>query len=389
VEPAYPSTGSYPGCRSASGERISSPLDDAIGAEQRWLEGQATESDWPTLPIWPSRRRRGIRLGPAAREDDELTTRIAVPDVYIDENAIGTLVDHLADLGRGSIDEWLLNLAHYLLAWTVRANNGPPEDGEDHDREHRPDRWNAHFFYFLGFLCGAVAFERSQPLFLEPIIRLNDEAFHDALAPLLNGLDQATPLDRSGNPAQPAAVRALFAERLIRGRHWCYLAKEKSFAVEIHLGRALCAMFFHTPRMGVADPRPYLPPRCQRLPEFMPALVRVVGAAPLSGYVTDLFLGLIATYPTASLLRGLVQAASAWATAFGADPEFWLEEQFGHRICAWVDQVLSNDAKAFGDTPELRDELIRCLDFMISAGVTQAHDLEMRITRSDESPCGS
>jgi hypothetical protein len=88
-------------------------------------------------------------------------------------------------------------------------------------------------------------------------------------------------------------------------------------------------------------------------------------------------------------MRGLVQAASAWATAFGADPEFWLEKQFGHRICAWVDQVLSNDAKAFGDTPELRDELIRCLDFMISAGVTQAHELEMRITRSDESPCGS
>jgi hypothetical protein len=72
---------------------------------------------------------------------------------------------------------------------------------------------------------------------------------------------------------------------------------------------------------------------------------------------------------TASLMRGLVQAASVRATAFGADPEFWLEKQFGHRICAWVDQVLSNDAKAFGDTPELRDELIRCLDFMISAGM--------------------
>lgn len=186
-----------------AGKEYRRHLDDAIGAEQRWLEGQATEPDWPTLPIWPSRRRRGIRLGPAAWEDDELTTRIAVPDVYIDENAIGTLVDHLADLGRGSVDEWRLNLAHHLLAWTDRANNGPPEDGEDHDREHRPDRWNAHFFYFLGFLCGAVAFERSQPLFLEPIIRLNDEAFHDALAPLLNGLDQATPLDRSGIRRSP------------------------------------------------------------------------------------------------------------------------------------------------------------------------------------------
>jgi hypothetical protein len=73
----------------------------------------------------------------------------------------------------------------------------------------------------------------------------------------------------------------------------------------------------------------------------------------------------------------LVQAASVWATAFGVDPEFWLEKQFGHRICAWVDQALSNDAKAFGDTPELRDELIRRLDFMTSAGVAQAHELEM------------
>jgi len=44
----------------------------------------------------------------------------------------------------------------------------------------------------------------------------------------------------------------------------------------------------------------------------------------------------------------VTDAANAWTTAFGADPEFWLEEQFGHRICAWVDQVLSNDAKAFG-----------------------------------------
>jgi len=33
----------------------------------------------------------------------------------------------------------------------------------------------------------------------------------------------------------------------------------------------------------------------------------------------------------------LVQAASVWATAFGVDPEFWLEKQFGHRICARVD----------------------------------------------------
>src|ERR1700682_2511889 len=29
----------------------------------------------------------------------------------------------------------------------------------------------------------------------------------------------------------------------------------------------------------------------------------------------------------------VTDAASAWTTAFGADPEFWLEEQFGHRIC--------------------------------------------------------
>jgi hypothetical protein len=47
-----------------AGKEYRRHLDDAIGAEQRRLEGQATESDWPTLPIWPSRPGVGSGLVP-------------------------------------------------------------------------------------------------------------------------------------------------------------------------------------------------------------------------------------------------------------------------------------------------------------------------------------
>jgi hypothetical protein len=120
------------------------------------------------------------------------------------------------------------------------------------------------------------------------------------------------------------------------------------------------------------------PARCPRLPEFMPTSVGLVSDAPLSGYVADLFLGLIAAYPTASIMPYIVHAAGVWVKAFGVDPEFWSERQFGHRICSWVDQVLGSDANALRDTLEIRDELLRYLDLMITSGVAQARDLEMR-----------
>jgi hypothetical protein len=351
-------------------------VSDAVNAELRWLAGAGSEPAWPGLPLWPSRRRRGIRLGPPLESDEAPEISRAPEDVYIDEIAVGNLVRHLA---RGVTHDWIVDLAQRLLAWTIEANNGPAEEGEDRDREHRPYQWNSEFFDFLGVVCARLPFTRSQGEFLAPITRLNEEAFYDAVGPFLNGFDRGTPVDSAGGASQPDAVRDLLVTDLMGRSRWRWRSDEKSFTTEMHLGHALHALFFHSPDM-VGGPRAYLPTRCPRLPEFMPTLMRLVAGAPKSGYVAGLFLSLLETSPTASLLPFMVQATTAWSGGIGVDPDFWAEKLIGPRACAWIEQALDNDSREIINSPGLRQELMRSLDVMVRSGVTQARALETRIT---------
>ena len=135
---------------------------------------------------------------------------------------------------------------------------------------------------------------------------LHETAFRDALPAFLNGLDQTTPIGAEGD-LPVVAVRRMFAKHLIRGRRWQYRSQEKSLTAEIHLGHALCAMFFHTPRLGIAEPRAHVPDRWQLLPICMPVFDGLVAAAPLSGYVADLFLKIVETSPTGPVLPYVVR----------------------------------------------------------------------------------
>jgi len=354
-------------------------VSEAIAAEEAWLAGGRGEPEWPDLARWPSRRRRHIRIGSALSVEDRVPEEM-LPETYLDERTLRHFVGHLATLAQSSVDEWLVGLARRLLAWTIEANNGP--NGGEEEREGRPYEWNSEFFDFLGVLCGPLAYERSRTLFLEPVTMLHDGAYYDAAQSFLNGFDRATSIDPANSAAKPVAVRALVAERLMRGRCWRRVTEKKSSSAEVHLGHALHALFFHHPLMG-GKGRPYLPERCARLPEFMPTLTAVVVAAPLSGYVAWLFLGLIETYPGAALLPYMVKAAAAWANARGVDPVFWSEQQAGRRVCAWITAVLDEDPDSLRRVPGLREPLMTSLDIMIRSGVTQARDLEILVTAAE------
>ena len=103
-----------------------------------------------------------------------------------------------------------------------------------------------------------------------------------------------------------------FAAHLLQGHRWQYWCQDKSLSAEIRLGYALCAMFLHTPRMGLAEPHAYVPDRWHLLPTLMPIFDSLVAAAPLSGYVTDLFLKVAKTSPSGTLLPHIINAAGIW-----------------------------------------------------------------------------
>jgi hypothetical protein len=352
-------------------------IADAIEAERRWLAGINEEPAWPALAPWHSRRRRSFRIGRHIVEEDSQMPRVPIPEMYVDEYALGILAGHLVPLALDEVPEWLISLADHFRGWTIEANNGPPGDDEG-GRDNRPYAWNIGYFDFLGILCATLPFEQARSLFIEPIMVLHEDALHEAMAAFLRGFDRATLAIDTPEPENPVGVRSLFVEQLRGSRAMRHLNDRASFSAETHLGDALHALFYQ-PSRWLQAARAYVPDRWEGLLESMPLLTSVVTLAPKSGYVAGLFLTLMESSPRAALLPYMVDAVTAWCKAYGVGTRFWNEYQVGHRICEWIEGALNDNSDLATVLPRVRDDLGKCLDVLIRSGVAPARALEARI----------
>jgi len=356
-------------------------IDAAITIERRWLDGEGAEPSWPELASWQSRPRRGIRLGNDGHiEDDDDDDE--PPSHYVDEQAIAKLAHHLIRFTISDVPVWVKDLALHFMAWTDEAN-GP--HGEDvRERDHRPDTWNIAFFDFIGVLSVALPHSEVVDLFLNPIVKFNDEAFHDVMASFLRGYDRATVATDTKAPENPVAVRALLADRIKRTWNYRRLGREKGFTSETHAGDALNAMFYQPSRWANTG-RPTIPDNWSGLQTSMATLTELVVGAPTSGYLASLFLNLVESSQDKGLIPFVIEAMTAWCSAYGVDRNFWAEKNIGSRVCAWLDILLAKDAGAHDLTEDVADELFKCLDIFIRSGVAQARVVEEKITHLEGS----
>jgi hypothetical protein len=350
-------------------------IETSIAAEIRWLDAAAGEPTWPELPAWLSRPRRGIRIGDWSEEDDEELGE-EERDYYADEHALGALAGHLIPLTVGELPPWVVALAVHLMRWTDQANG--PHGENARERDNRPHAWNNRFFDFLGILCVALPHDDVVAMFLEPITRFNDEAFHDAMAEFLRGFDRAVQATDTKKPENPVAVRALLAARIRQSWNFQRLGREKGWTSETHAGDALHAMFYQ-PYHLASRGRPSIPDNWNGLDATMPTVTALVVEAPASGYLAGLFLNLVESSPRAALLPFVVQATTAWCYAYGVDTNFWSEKNIGSRVCAWLDHTNVADSASTIILLEVADDLLKSLDIMIQSGIAQARDVEERI----------
>ncbi|UUO65526.1 hypothetical protein DCM83_10120 [Bradyrhizobium betae] len=354
-------------------------IDAAIAVEQNWLDGGGTEPPWPELASWPSRSRRGSRLGDDGRIDDDDDGER--PRHYVHEQAIAKLAHHLIRFTIKDVPVWVKHLAVHLMAWTDEANGPHGEDVRAPD--HRPNTWNIAFFDFVGVLSVALSHSEVVDLFLKRIIGFNDDAFHDAMASFLRGYDRATVATDTKTPENPADVRKLLADRIKRTWNYRRLGREKGFTSETHAGDALTAMFYQPSRWAGSD-RPTIPNNWHDLPTTMPTLTNIVVGAPTSGYIAALFLNLIESSRDKALIPFVVRALTAWCSAYGVDRNFWAERNIGSRVCAWCDEALTKDATARATLTERADDLFRCLDILVQSGVAQARIIEDKLVGPEE-----
>jgi len=350
-------------------------VDAGTEAEQCWLDGERAEPAWPPLASWRSRPRRGIRLGDDGHiEDDDAEDE--PPSHYVDERPIGRLFQHLIPFTMNDLPVWVKDFTVHFMAWTDAANG--PHGDEARERDHRPGTWNMEFFDFVGVLSVALPHSEVVDLFLNPIVRFNDEAFHDVVASFLRGYDRAMLATDTKDPENPGAVRTLLADRIKRGRNYRRLGHEKGFTSETHAGDALNAIFYQLSRWANGG-RPTIPVNWSGLRTTMATLTDIVVGVPTSGYVAGLFLNLVETSHDKTLIPFVMQAMAAWCSAYGVDRNFWAEKNMGSRACAWFDSALTNDPAAHAVLANTANELFECLDILVQSGVAQARILEEKI----------
>ena len=149
--------------------------------------------------------------------------------------------------------------------------------------------------------------------------------------------------------------------------------------METHAGDAVTAMFYQ-PSPFMNRGQPSVPGNWDGLDATVGILTDLAVGALTSGYIAVLYLNLIGASPRAALLPYVVKAATAWCSGYGSDTNFWSERDIGHRLCAWLDTTMANDPIAAIRISEVRDDLLRCLDILIQSGVSQASEIEVRIS---------
>jgi hypothetical protein len=361
----------YPVAEKRHKAELATKIATRIDREKSWLSEGDAEPNWPALPNWTTRKRRGVRIGgPAVIEPDETP-----PIVVADEHALGELAQHLVPLTIGDSSVWLIELADRLMKWTDPANGRHGQD--ERDRDNRPTVWNAAFFDFLGVLSVALPHGDVITKYLRPMAGFNDEAFFDCAAGFLRGFDRAAYAPDTLKSDNPTAIRVAIADRMKQSRSFKRLAREKSFTSESHLADLLSAFFYHPANLTLSN-RPSFPLGWGGISETMGTLTDLVIAAPTSGYLATALLNVLDAARRPELLPFVVKVLSAWGSAYGVNTNFWLERDIGPRVCAWLDQILVAASTATIGT-DVRAELSQCLDVMIRSGVGQARGIEAKL----------
>lgn len=135
---------------------------------------------------------------------------------------------------------------------------------------------------------------------------------------------------------------------------------------------------FYQPYHLVSHGQPSIPDNWRGLDETMSTVTALVVEAPTSGYLAGLFLSLVESSPRAALLPYVVQAATAWCSAYRVDTNFWSEKNIGGRVCTWLDRTFLADPSSAEALPRVVEELMICLDILVQSGVAQGAIVQLR-----------
>ena len=145
--------------------------------------------------------------------------------------------------------------------------------------------------------------------------------------------------------------------------------------MERHIGPTIATLFFN-------DHGYFQPTRCylfnaaiDRLDPFLPALKALIEKGP-SFFVALVGLNLFEVSPRPLHLPLIVEAALVWLRTYPDSVPFWIDSDFGRRVCSIIDIIRQGQPGLLAPTTPLRADVDQLLASLVRIGVAAAARLE-------------
>jgi hypothetical protein len=332
-------------------------IEAAMNEVADWLDGSVRVPAWSTFPVRD------------AAEDGEKHPR-SRPSAHADWQAAAIWLKQAKHHFDPSAYTWPSEIVANYRAWTRDANGAGLED--DDRREHAPREWNEVYFELEArCLVGQSAAELAGTL-NSLFSGLSDESYCTCLSALLFSVDRAYFEWGTLTASQAVQVRRYVMERLQQTSLFGWNKDRDELSVEMHLGPALATLCFNVE--GFRQSKCYLPPSyIERADVFLPSLEAFVRGCT-SPYLALRYLNFMEVAPRAEQVRFVAACAGAWLDRFPDSDRFWIEWEFGQRICSVLVTIFQDAPETFSEA--IMPEIERVLSKLVSLGAPHAYELE-------------
>lgn len=361
-------------------------VDAAVAAEIAWLDGGVE----PTWPAWPEERphlqwNSRIRvLGPVTQaefaDDDAAETVIAESPsrIHVDSRAAAAWLGLIQASPKRSI-AWRQDVVDAYSDWTARMNgHGLPVDVE---MELNPHEWNSRYYALLAerlLDAPGALFEAD----LKLVNDLPDKPFGEVAQTVLHSVDALYFNDLQREADRPATLRARLVARVMILNRWKQASDPASTRIDLESGGIIAKLLLntHSPFNGTQS---YLPVALfDRVDPLLSVMRPLLPGGP-TAFIALCTMNLLLVAPRARHLHFLLEAAEVW---FGRTKEagLWIGVGIGHMIVQWLEVAIIETPGMLAATHPARERIDWVLGQLVSVGVAEAHDLELRVEAAAE-----
>lgn len=366
---------------------------EAISAEIAWLDG-GPEPDWPTLPDErPSLRNRprAILSRDRARiefEQDEAeeswAPRSKKASIHVETQGIAKWLAHL---NREACPRpaWFGEIVDTYAPWSARLNaHGYSADAE---LDRTPDDWNQQFYLLVAAVIMDAGQEQLDAI-LTPILELPDHSFCDVADTLTRAADACYFNDR-GCPADRACtIRRQLVTRTMALDRWSWDRGPGELRIDFESGPTIGVMLMNEYNL-VSSARSYLVPAVfDRIDPLLETLRPMMPGGP-TAFIALCTMNTLLIGPTARHLDFLLFAIESWIEVTGGDRAMWHELAIGRKVAQWFESATMGDPSLYQRDHAQRLRIDAMLGRLVSLGVSEAHELELKIEAERNGPAQS